>query len=448
MRSFALVAVSITASLAFILGCDGSRSVDPSTEFDGRPSAARGSVSEIAAPTGARAAAVTSIQINVDWQDNSSNETAFEVQRSSTGESGTYSVLATMAANSVAYEDLAVIAASQYCYRIRAVRVTGKKSAYSLFSNTSCATTPSQPLPPDMPSIPAAPSNVTAIPSSESAITIAWQDNSTDESGFMVSRVGFNPFATVGANTVTALSYGLSQGVQYCYQVQAYHSMLSNDGIVRTVYSTLSDTACAIIPLPSSPPEGSYAITVKPASSNVINVSPVWTGVSNPPALRIYRSLDAGSSWSQINPYQEYDGTLYDGHLMSEQQACYYVIAFNAAGDGPASNTACSAPPNAPTDLVANSVDAETLELRWTDNSSVEDGYQIITYVIQGSPDNAGTSEGEGGVMADVPANSTSARVPKLTASPYSSIAYFVIAKKDGGRSDTSNQVSATEAIP
>jgi hypothetical protein len=263
-----------------------------------------------------------------------------------------------------------------------------------------------------------------------------------------VSRVGFNPFAWVGPNIVTALSYSLSQGVQYCYQVQAYHSALSNDGVYRTSYSAVSDTACAIIPVPSSPPEGSYAISVKPPGTGILQVTPVWSGASSLPAFRIYRSVDTGSTWLQINPDRQNDGTLLDYPIAAERETCYYVIAFNAAGDGPPSNTACATSPNAPAGLVATEVDRETVELSWTDNSFVEEGYQIITWISQGSPDNAGVSEYEGGVQVEVPANSTTARVPKLTPPPYTSIFYFVVAKKDGGRSNPSDVVSATGGIP
>ena len=444
MRPSALFSITLTAGTLFVLGCDGSKSVDPLVDIDGTASAARGSVGEFPAPSSLTAVSAGTSQIGIQWQDNSTNETGFEIQRSSSGSNGAYSVISTVAANSVAYEDVALTAATEYCYRIRAVRVTGKKSAYSPFSVSSCASTAAPP-PPVMPPTPAAPSNVSATPSSESTITISWQDNSDNETGFTVFRVGFNPFAHAGPNTVTALSYALSQGVEYCYQVQAYHSALTSDGVYRTSFSAVSNTACATIPLPSAPPEGLYTISVQPTGSNVIGVTPLWNGVLSPPALRMYRSVDAGSSWTEIS-YPGY-GTLHDYPVASEQRTCYYVIAFNAAGDGPPSNTACATAPNAPSNLVSTSVDAETFEVTWTDNSSVEEGYQVIAMIFQGSPDNAGMTEYEGGVYADVPPNSTRARVPKLTADPYSSIAYFVIAKKDGGRSDSSNMISAMEAI-
>jgi hypothetical protein len=440
MRSANLVWISLIASV-FILGCDGSRSVDPSMDAD-EWSAARASSASGEAPSNTTVVADSALRITVQWQDNSGSETAFEVHRSSSAEYGTFGLLTTLAANTTAHEDLYLTAATQYCYRVRAVRVTGKKPSYSEFSNTACASTPNPP-PPVMPSTPAAPSNVSATPASESSITIRWQDNSTDETGFTVSRVGFNPFASVGPDVVTALSYALSQGIEYCYQVQAYHRELSADGVWRISYSTIADTACAIIPVPTTPPEGSYTISVKPAGDS-FQAMTVWNGTSTRPSFRAYRSLDNGSTWTQIHVSVQYDGTFADYPPGIEPRGCYYIIAFNAAGDAPASNSACATIPMAPSDLAAAFVDDGTIELTWTDNSSVEEGYQVITYVQQGSPDNAGMSEYEGGVIAEVAANSTTARVPNMSPSPYTSVFYFVVAKKDGGRSGESNQVSAT----
>ena len=204
MRRSILLSISLIGSAAFAVGCDSSHLVDPSMNADGGPSTARASGPEIIAPSNATAVVISSTQINLQWQDNSDNETAFEVQRSTSGVNGTYSVAATIPANSVAYENVGLSSPTEYCHRVRAVRVTGKKTAYSSFSNTTCASTPDTTPPPVIPSTPAAPSNVSASQSSERVITIRWQDNSTDESGFMVFHAGFsNPFATVGPDGIT-----------------------------------------------------------------------------------------------------------------------------------------------------------------------------------------------------------------------------------------------------
>jgi hypothetical protein len=441
MRSSALVSVCVIISGASALGCDGSRTLDPS-ESDRVPLSARAANTGLASPSNASAVALATPAISVTWVDNSDNETGFEVQRSSSGAEGNYDVVLTVGANAVAVEDRAVSDATQYCYRIRAVRVTGKKAAYSLFSNTSCVTTV-DPNPPVMPSMPATPTNVTATPISESELRISWQDNSSDETGFTVSRVGFNPFAVVPANTVTAVSYALSQGVEYCYQVKAYHTELMPDNVSRTSYAA-SDTACATIPVPTSPPEGSYAISVRPSGTGAFEITRVWSGAPNPPPFKVYRSVTDGSTWTQVNLASESYNTLSDYSITNEQKTCYRVIAYNIVGDGPPSNTACATYPNAPGSLAATWLDAETVELRWTDNSSSEEAYQVMTWIVQGSPDNSGTWEYEGGVVAEVPANATSVRIPRLTPDPYTSVWYFVVAKKDGGRSGSTELVSTS----
>jgi PKD repeat protein len=71
----------------------------------------------------------------------------------------------------------------------------------------------------------AAPSNLTATVSG-SNVTLRWQDNSANESGFYVERAprggAFARIATVGANAVTYVN-SVSRG-QYAYRVQAFNS--------------------------------------------------------------------------------------------------------------------------------------------------------------------------------------------------------------------------------
>lgn len=90
-----------------------------------------------AAPTNLNASAVSASQINLTWTDNATNETNFEIQRSTTGSGGPFNPLSTSAANSTSYSNSGLSAGTQYCYRVRASNSGGT----SAFTNVACATT-------------------------------------------------------------------------------------------------------------------------------------------------------------------------------------------------------------------------------------------------------------------------------------------------------------------
>ena len=97
-------------------------------------------------------------EIALAWRDNSPNETAFQVLRSTTGQTGAFTTVATTAANVTTYSDPGPDPKQQYCYKIQAVaqkRILG-------VSNTACAIP--QPLQP------IAASNVDAQPTSTADI--------------------------------------------------------------------------------------------------------------------------------------------------------------------------------------------------------------------------------------------------------------------------------------
>ncbi|ELR73016.1 hypothetical protein C900_00096 [Fulvivirga imtechensis AK7] len=89
----------------------------------------------LAAPGNLTAVAVSSTQIDLAWNDNSTDEEGFEIQRSENG--GTYISLTELNANTISYSDHNLQPATNYSYRIRA----RKQSTYSGFSNSASATT-------------------------------------------------------------------------------------------------------------------------------------------------------------------------------------------------------------------------------------------------------------------------------------------------------------------
>jgi hypothetical protein len=144
------------------------------------------------APANLTATPVSSSQINLAWQDKSSNELNFGLERSTNGT--TFTQIATPAAGSTTYSDSSLAAGTTYFYRVRASNSVGN----SPYSNTSSASTTS--------GAPAAPSNLTATVSG-TQINLAWNDNSSNETGFHIERCSgnnncnnFAALADTGAN--------------------------------------------------------------------------------------------------------------------------------------------------------------------------------------------------------------------------------------------------------
>jgi len=185
------------------------------------------------APSDLTATPISSSQINLNWQDNSDNETGFKIERK-TG-SGSYSQIATVGAGVTSHSDISLTASTTYYYRVRAYNA----EVNSGYSNEASATT----LPPPPP--PTAPSTLTATPISSSQINLAWQDNSGDETGFKIERKtgsgSYSQIATVGAGVTSHSDTGLTASTTYYYRVRAYNAGGNSD---------YSNEASATTPLP------------------------------------------------------------------------------------------------------------------------------------------------------------------------------------------------------
>jgi Chitobiase/beta-hexosaminidase C-terminal domain/Family of unknown function (DUF6298) len=92
-------------------------------------------------PSGEASASFTIVsaqpaQLNLTWQDNSTNENGFQIERK-TGTNGTYVQIASLAANVNSYLDTGLTNGTTYCYRVRAVN----NSQTSGYTNEACGTT-------------------------------------------------------------------------------------------------------------------------------------------------------------------------------------------------------------------------------------------------------------------------------------------------------------------
>lgn len=142
---------------------------------------------------------------------------------------------------------------------------------------------------------PIAPSNLIANATSSTAITLTWQDNSSDESGFKIERKsGNSDFSLLAAVEMNISSYqdsGLPAGASYVYRVRAFNangnSVYSNEASATTLSG--GGTGGSNLAL-NKPVTASSAYVDKPATNAVDgNASTYWrseaVNASSPPAI-------------------------------------------------------------------------------------------------------------------------------------------------------------------
>ena len=397
MRSTLSRSFVVLCSIVLLAGCDNP-------DFIG-PLASR----QLGPPSGTSARPLNSHTIQVTWTDSSPNEIGFRVERAPTA-TGPWVTAGTTNRNASSFDDAGRSSEQQSCYRVVALRQNGATA----ISNSSCTVPP------------AAPTGLTAAVVDQQAVDLAWSDNSAAETGYEIERAAaqsgpYNLIASLAANTANYRQGGLTTGATYWYRVRP-----NNDG----GYGDYSDVS-------SATPR--FTAPKAPSSLRAVSVysGPMQLGwidnALNETGFRIERSLDAAASWSVFQIRGPDTTFAYDSSVPSEQQVCYRIFAFNAQGDSPPSDMACSAIPLAPTDLVAAVVDG-AIVLTWTDNSVVEDGYAVFR-------------DGEDGsrVIVTLPVNSTSHRDASAIADHV--YRYYVEAKKGIGGSQVSNVVTAVIAV-
>ena len=117
----------------------------------------------VMAPTNVTAVASSTNRIDIQWQDNSTNETRFEVYRSVYPQGDWFSLLATTAGNTTGYSDQGLLPGTEYCYKIQAVQVSGGLIVAVWPSNIVCAWT-----------LPNATTSATATPDNSHTVSVRW----------------------------------------------------------------------------------------------------------------------------------------------------------------------------------------------------------------------------------------------------------------------------------
>jgi titin len=170
-----------------------------------------------AAPSGLAVSSTTASQINLTWNDNSSDEDGFKIERAP-GTTASFSEIASAGAGVAAFSDTGLASATTFTYRVRAFGAGGN----STYSNTITGTTGVAP--------PSAPSNLILTSATTEQIAIAWNDNSSNETGFRIERAAGGPtgtflqIATVGAGVVAFVDTGPGPNQGFTYRVRAFNA--------------------------------------------------------------------------------------------------------------------------------------------------------------------------------------------------------------------------------
>ncbi len=158
----------------------------------------------------------TSNSMILQWTDNSSDETSFRIERSSSN-TGPFVMIAAGAANTIRFTDPGLAPGATYYYRVAAVN-GGGNSVYSNVAGgkTTVLTANS-------------PTDLVATAVSKSQINLTWTDASTNETGFVLERStsASGPFAelvVLGAGITSYSDTNLSQNTAYHYRVRARNS--------------------------------------------------------------------------------------------------------------------------------------------------------------------------------------------------------------------------------
>jgi transcriptional regulator CtsR len=323
------------------------------------------------APSDLIANTISSSQINLTWQDNSSDETGFKIERK-TG-TGSYSQIATVGANVTSYSNTGLTASTTYYYRVRAYSVAGN-SGYS--NEASAATLPPPPPAPTLKS----PTSASTVPSLTPRLE--WNaSNGAVSYGVQVSTSSSFTNLLVNETGITNLYYDIAPGILnwntiYYWRVNAKNSYGSTSGWSRSRYFRT-----AVGPPPNAPSD----LTATPISSSQINLT--WQdNSSDESGFKIERKTGSGS-YSQIATVGA-DVTSYSNTFLSANTTYYYrVRAYSAAGNSNYSNEASATtlppPPPAPTlksPASASTVSNLTPRVEWNASSgAVSYGIQIST---------------------------------------------------------------------
>lgn len=213
--------------------------------------------------------------------------------------------------------------------------------------------------------------NVRATSVSTNAISLAWNDNSTDEIAYTVYRSldgsDFTNVASLGADATAYTDANLSAGTQYRYFITASTEDTDANSNVLSV-QTLATNA------PTTP------TGLVLASSTTSSLTLNWNDTANESGYYLYRSTDR-VNYSLVAKLTANTTSYTNTGLTAGTNYYYCLSSFNSTGRSGYANltgkTLSLTAPSAPTGLAYSNVTSSSVSLSWTDTSASESGFRV-----------------------------------------------------------------------
>jgi len=311
-----------------------------------------------AAPSDLEVTGVTRSEVSLAWTDNSNAEDGFKLQRrSGLGLANDYAEIAELGANVTSYIDTGVEQDHAYSYRLQAF----KGEIETPWTDEVSAVTAVIPI------------DLLATPVSDSEIELSWTDVSSLETGYRLERKTAEAdewlvAGQVNADIVVYNDTGLDEATNYSYRAMTMLEEGESDPSQQAAATTM--------------PKAPTNLTAVQDEGIPTTVNLSWTDVSSAESrYELQRKKEGEQYQAFANPPANME-TYSDAGLAVNTIYTYRVRAASAgnnvsfwSNEAGASTSILS--PDAPSDIVVDSISYSIVVLSWSDNSDDEAGFVL-----------------------------------------------------------------------
>ncbi|PJJ67180.1 LamG-like jellyroll fold domain-containing protein [Chryseobacterium geocarposphaerae] len=171
-----------------------------------------------------------SSSLTVNWSDNATNETNYVLERSNDGTN--FTVIATLPANTVSYNESGLTPNTQYYYRVKAINATES----SVYTSSASVTTPPVPSAPTKPTSPNPTNGNNYVELSSGNLLLKWNGSSNTTTYSVYFGTNPQSLSNIGTVAYSATpSYqltNLNTGTDYYWRIDASNALGSVTGDV------------------------------------------------------------------------------------------------------------------------------------------------------------------------------------------------------------------------